>query len=74
MFQMDVLRVWSEDKPDIMQVEQAVTALERANQVTQQTLDDMLCQTPTGKRKLIMNERRTSRRTLKPLQSTLLSE
>uniref|UniRef100_A0A3Q0QSQ3 Pentatricopeptide repeat-containing protein 2, mitochondrial n=1 Tax=Amphilophus citrinellus TaxID=61819 RepID=A0A3Q0QSQ3_AMPCI len=65
-------------KPEFSQekAEQVVTQLERAGQVTQQTLDDMLCHTPTGKRKPapIRQERRTSQRTLKPLQSTLLSE
>ncbi|KAM9338325.1 pentatricopeptide repeat-containing protein 2, mitochondrial [Symphorus nematophorus] len=71
---VDILRLRSESRPQMMKVEQIVTQLERAEQVTQQTLDEMLCQTPTGKRKPIMEERRTSRRTLKPLQSTLLSE
>lgn len=76
LFQVDVLRLRSEDGPHVMKVEQIVTQLEQADQVTQQTLDDMLCYTPTGKRKQapIMEERRTNRRTLKPLQSTLLSE
>ncbi|XP_070781053.1 pentatricopeptide repeat-containing protein 2, mitochondrial [Enoplosus armatus] len=73
---VDLLRLRSEGGRHMMKVEQIVTQLERADQVTQQTLDDMLCHTPTGKRKPvpIMEERRTSRRTLKPLQSTLLSE
>ncbi|XP_045923030.1 pentatricopeptide repeat-containing protein 2, mitochondrial [Micropterus dolomieu] len=73
---VDLLCLRSEGRPHMMKVEQIVTQLERAGQVTQQTLDDMLCHTPTGKRKPapIMEERRTSRRTLKPLQSTLLSE
>ncbi|KAM3600401.1 uncharacterized protein V6R79_022846 [Siganus canaliculatus] len=71
---VDVLRLRSEGRPFMMKVEQIVTQLKQADQVTQQTLDDMLCHTPTGKRKPIMEERRTSRRTLKPLQSTLLSE
>lgn len=73
-FQVDVLRLRSQGRPYMMKVEQIVTQLEQADQVTQQTLDDMLCHTPTGKRKPIMEERKTSRRTLKPLQSTLLSE
>nr|XP_061800614.1 pentatricopeptide repeat-containing protein 2, mitochondrial [Nerophis lumbriciformis] len=53
-----------------------VSQLERAGQVTQQSLDDMLCHTPAPKRKVapIMEERHISRRTLKPLHSTLLSE
>ncbi|XP_028457810.1 pentatricopeptide repeat-containing protein 2, mitochondrial isoform X3 [Perca flavescens] len=73
---VDLLRFQSEGGPHMMKVEQIVTHLERADQVTQQTLDGMLCHTPTGRRKpaLIMEERRTSRRTLKSLQSTLLSE
>ncbi|MEQ2174557.1 hypothetical protein GOODEAATRI_009080, partial [Goodea atripinnis] len=54
----------------------ALRRLQQACQVTQQTLDNMLCHAPTGKRKpaLIEQERRTSRRTLRPLQSNLLSE
>ncbi|XP_054468856.1 pentatricopeptide repeat-containing protein 2, mitochondrial [Anoplopoma fimbria] len=73
---VDLLRMRSEGGPHMMKVEQMVTHLEGADQVTQQTLDAMLCHTPTGKRKpvLIMQERKTSRRTLKSLQSTLLSE
>ncbi|XP_040915080.1 pentatricopeptide repeat-containing protein 2, mitochondrial [Toxotes jaculatrix] len=73
---MDLLCLRSEGGPLEMKVEQIVTQLEQAGQVTQQTLDGMLCQTPTGKRKLapIMEHRRFSRRTLRPLQSTLLSE
>ncbi|XP_022074788.1 pentatricopeptide repeat-containing protein 2, mitochondrial [Acanthochromis polyacanthus] len=73
---VDLLRLRSEDRPHMMKVEQTVTQLEQAGQVTQQTLDDMLCRTPTGKKKrmMIMEERKTSRRTLKPLQSSLLSE
>ncbi|XP_031173516.2 pentatricopeptide repeat-containing protein 2, mitochondrial isoform X1 [Sander lucioperca] len=73
---VDLLRLQSEGGPHMMKVEQIITHLERADQVTQQTLDGILCHTPTGRRKpaLIMEERRTSRRTLKPLQSTLLSE
>ncbi|XP_075941980.1 pentatricopeptide repeat-containing protein 2, mitochondrial [Anarhichas minor] len=73
---VDVLRLRSEGGPHMMTVEQIVTHLQRADQVTQQTLDGMLCRTPTGKRKpaLMMEARKTSRRTLKSLQSTLLSE
>ncbi|XP_049909358.1 pentatricopeptide repeat-containing protein 2, mitochondrial [Epinephelus moara] len=73
---VDLLLLRSEDGPHMMKVEQIVSDLEQADQVTQQTLDSMLCYTPTGKRKPfpIMEGRRTSRRTLKPLQSTLLSE
>ncbi|XP_030598780.1 pentatricopeptide repeat-containing protein 2, mitochondrial [Archocentrus centrarchus] len=73
---VDLLRLRSDGRPHMIKAEQVVTQLERAGQVTQQTLDDMLCHTPTGKRKPapIRQERRTSQRTLKPLQSTLLSE
>lgn len=74
--QVDLLRLRSEAGPHEMQVEQIVSELEWAGQVTQQTLDDMLCHTPTGRRKPagIIMERRFSRRTRRPLQSSLLSE
>lgn len=74
--QVDLLRLRSKDKPQKAKVEQIVSQLEHAGQVTQLTLDDMLCYTPTGKRKPapMVDQRRTSRRTLTPLQSTLLSE
>uniref|UniRef100_A0A4W6BL85 Uncharacterized protein n=1 Tax=Lates calcarifer TaxID=8187 RepID=A0A4W6BL85_LATCA len=57
-------------------VEQVVTQLKQGGQVTQQTLDVMLCHTPRGRRKAepIIEEGRISRRTLRPLRSTLLSE
>ncbi|XP_020490311.2 pentatricopeptide repeat-containing protein 2, mitochondrial isoform X2 [Labrus bergylta] len=73
---IDMMRSQSEDGPLMMKVEQIVTRLEQANQVTQQTLDDMLCHTPSGKRKPspITVERRTSRRSLKSLNSTLMLE
>ncbi|XP_003965348.2 pentatricopeptide repeat-containing protein 2, mitochondrial isoform X1 [Takifugu rubripes] len=70
---VDLLRLQSEGQPSMLNVEKIVTQLVRADQVTQQTLDDMLCHTPTGKETPIM-QRKTSRRTLKPLHSTLLSE
>ncbi|XP_030291764.1 pentatricopeptide repeat-containing protein 2, mitochondrial [Sparus aurata] len=69
-----LLRLQGEGGPHMMKIEQVVTLLEQSNQVTLLTLEDMLCRTPTGKRKPIMEERRTSRRTLKPIQSTLLLE
>lgn len=72
-FQVDLLRLQSEGQPSMMNVEKIVTQLVRANQVSQQSLDEMLCHTPIGKQTPII-QRRTSRRTLKPLQSTLLSE
>ncbi|XP_072227478.1 pentatricopeptide repeat-containing protein 2, mitochondrial [Leuresthes tenuis] len=72
---VDLLRLQSDGRPHRLNVEQMVTQLERAGQVTQQTLDDMLCRAPMGKRKAVpMEGRRTSRRTLMPLHSTLLSE
>uniref|UniRef100_A0A8C2ZJN8 Pentatricopeptide repeat-containing protein 2, mitochondrial n=1 Tax=Cyclopterus lumpus TaxID=8103 RepID=A0A8C2ZJN8_CYCLU len=73
---VDVLRLRSESGPHVMEVEHIVTHLEGADQVTPQTLDGMLCHTPTGKRKpvLVLEARKTSRRTLKSLQSNLLSE
>ncbi|XP_019937357.1 pentatricopeptide repeat-containing protein 2, mitochondrial isoform X2 [Paralichthys olivaceus] len=73
---VDLLLSRSKGGPHMLEVEQIVTRLERAGQVTQQTVDDMLCHTPTGRRKQgpIMEERRFSRRALTPLQSTLLSE
>ncbi|XP_036973234.1 pentatricopeptide repeat-containing protein 2, mitochondrial [Acanthopagrus latus] len=71
---VELLRLQSEGGPHMMKIEQVVTLLEQSNQVTMLTLEDMLCRTPTGKRKPVMEERRTSRRTLKPIQSTLLLE
>ncbi|XP_056288523.1 pentatricopeptide repeat-containing protein 2, mitochondrial isoform X2 [Pseudoliparis swirei] len=73
---VDLLRLRTEGGPHMITVERIVTHLERADQVTQQTLDAMLCHTPTGKRKpsLVMDVRKTSQRTLKSLQSNLLSE
>lgn len=58
-------------------VEQVVRRLEKAGQITEQTLDNFLCHTPSGKKRplgIMEQERKTSRRTLRPLQSTLLSE
>ncbi|XP_034566343.1 pentatricopeptide repeat-containing protein 2, mitochondrial [Notolabrus celidotus] len=73
---MEMLRLQTEDGSLMLKVERIVTQLERAGQVTLHTLDDMLCHTPSGRRNPapIAMERRTSRRTLKPLQSTLLLE
>ncbi|XP_029025786.1 pentatricopeptide repeat-containing protein 2, mitochondrial isoform X2 [Betta splendens] len=71
-----LLRLRSEGRPYMMEVEQLVTQLEQAGQLTQETLDDMLCHTPIADRRHqpLMSERRTSRRTLRPLKFTLLSE
>ncbi|XP_008299538.1 pentatricopeptide repeat-containing protein 2, mitochondrial [Stegastes partitus] len=73
---VNLLRLRSEQRPYMMEVEQTVTQLEEAGQVTEQTLDDMLCRTPTGKRKqgVIMKEKIISKRTLKPLKYHLLSD
>lgn len=71
---MDLLRLQCKGQSYMQQLEHIVTQLKRADQLTQERLDDMLCRTPTGKRRPIMEERKTSRRTLGPLQSTLLSE
>ncbi|XP_041825609.1 pentatricopeptide repeat-containing protein 2, mitochondrial [Melanotaenia boesemani] len=73
---VDLLCLRCEGQPHKTKVEQIVTQLEQAGQVTPRTLDDMLCRAPMGKRKSMQLEekRRISQRTLKPLQSTLLSE
>ncbi|XP_030004524.1 pentatricopeptide repeat-containing protein 2, mitochondrial isoform X2 [Sphaeramia orbicularis] len=74
---VSLLQLRTENGPYMMRVEQIVSQLVQTGQVIQQTLDDVLCYTPPVKRKpvLVMQERRTiSRRTLRPLQSTLLSE
>lgn len=73
-FQVGLLRLQCKGQSYMHELEHIVTQLKRADQLTQETLDDMLCRTPTGKRRPIMEERKTSRRTLKLLQSTLLSE
>uniref|UniRef100_A0A3B5KU22 Pentatricopeptide repeat-containing protein 2, mitochondrial n=1 Tax=Xiphophorus couchianus TaxID=32473 RepID=A0A3B5KU22_9TELE len=74
--EIDLLVLRSEGTPFKMKAEQVVTQLQQAGQVTQETLDDMLCRVPTGKRKPVVMEvvRRTSRRTRRSLQSNLLSE
>ncbi|CDQ75428.1 unnamed protein product [Oncorhynchus mykiss] len=72
---VDLVRLRSEDSP-LASVEQAVSHLQQAGQVTQRNLDKMLCHTPMGTKRMpmgIMDERRISQRTLRPLQSTLLS-
>ncbi|KAM7392599.1 hypothetical protein PAMA_007624 [Pampus argenteus] len=70
---VDLLLSRSEDGPEMERLEQIVSQLQQAKQVTHQTLDSMLCYTPMGKKKqeLVMGKRRISRRTL---QSTLMSE
>ncbi|KAK5852320.1 hypothetical protein PBY51_023797 [Eleginops maclovinus] len=73
---VDLLRLRIEGGTHRLKMEQIVKDLEQADQVTQQTLEGMLCYTPTGRRKplLMMEERRNSRRTRRPRVSTLLSE
>ncbi|KAL3041979.1 hypothetical protein OYC64_020027 [Pagothenia borchgrevinki] len=73
---VDLLRLRIEGGTHMLKVEQIVKDLEQADQVTQQTVDVMLCHTPTGKRKpsLLMEERRHGRRTWSPRVATLLSE
>ncbi|XP_055731690.1 pentatricopeptide repeat-containing protein 2, mitochondrial-like [Salvelinus fontinalis] len=74
---VDLVRLRSEDSPLMARVEQAVSHLQQVGQVNQRNVDEMLCHTPMGKKRMpmgIMDERRISRRTLRPLQSTLLSE
>ncbi|XP_054614211.1 pentatricopeptide repeat-containing protein 2, mitochondrial [Dunckerocampus dactyliophorus] len=73
---LDLVHLQTEDGAQMAKAEQVASQLERAGQVTRHTLDDMLCHTPTNKAKpvQVMEQRRLSKRTLKPLQSTLLSE
>ncbi|XP_066567750.1 pentatricopeptide repeat-containing protein 2, mitochondrial isoform X2 [Amia ocellicauda] len=58
------------------QMETALSRLQLAGQVTEPSLDHMLCHTPHSKRKpaALLDQRKTSRRTFRPLQSALLSE
>uniref|UniRef100_A0A4W5Q7I4 Pentatricopeptide repeat-containing protein 2, mitochondrial n=1 Tax=Hucho hucho TaxID=62062 RepID=A0A4W5Q7I4_9TELE len=61
-------------KPPYKWMFEAVSRLQHAGQVSQRSLDEMLCHTPMGKRRMpigMMEERLVSRRTLRPLQSTL---
>lgn len=73
-FQVELLRLRCEGQPSTENLEHIVTRLEQSDQLTQETLDDMLCRTPTGKRRPVVEERKTSRRTLRLLQSSLLTE
>ncbi|XP_041042983.1 pentatricopeptide repeat-containing protein 2, mitochondrial [Carcharodon carcharias] len=56
--------------------EDVCETLKRSGQITALSLDDMLCYTPSGKKPLnrLLNTRKVSRRTFKPLRSALLSE
>ncbi|XP_034048682.1 pentatricopeptide repeat-containing protein 2, mitochondrial isoform X2 [Thalassophryne amazonica] len=73
---LDALHVLSKDGPYQMEVEHLTAQLKQAGQVSQQTLDELLCQTPKGKRKPLaaMHRRNPGRRTVKPLHYTLLSD
>lgn len=58
-------------------VERVVRQLEEAGQITKQTLDEILCHTPSRKARppgIMDQERKISRRTFKPLRSALLLE
>ncbi|XP_028829465.1 pentatricopeptide repeat-containing protein 2, mitochondrial [Denticeps clupeoides] len=70
-----VLQRMSVDGPWTRQVEQLLDQLQQAGQVTQLSMDDLLCHTPPGKRKPVrVLEERKSRRTLRPLKSSLFLE
>ncbi|KAJ3581183.1 hypothetical protein NHX12_027869 [Muraenolepis orangiensis] len=73
---VELLCLRSADGPHRARVGQTVLELQQTGQVTQQRLDDMLCDTPPGKKTSlsILEDRRGSRRTLRPLQHTLLTE
>ncbi|XP_013862061.1 pentatricopeptide repeat-containing protein 2, mitochondrial [Austrofundulus limnaeus] len=75
---VDFLRLQANGTQLQMKVEQIVTELEQAGQVTDETLDEMLCRTPSGKKPPVRREEpKTSTRTLMPLQPlwhTLFSE
>ncbi|XP_051268534.1 pentatricopeptide repeat-containing protein 2, mitochondrial [Dicentrarchus labrax] len=72
---LDVLRSCSNGGPHMMEVEQVVANLKQAGQVTSQTLDDMLCHTPkVNSKPVLVQARKASRRTMKPLNNILLSE
>ncbi|CAL8277225.1 unnamed protein product [Merluccius merluccius] len=71
------LRLQSEDGPHAVRLEQMVSALQNSGQVTHQSLDEMLCHTPPARKKKSFSmgtNRSVNRRTLRPLQATLLSE
>ncbi|KAF4113193.1 pentatricopeptide repeat-containing protein 2, mitochondrial isoform X2 [Onychostoma macrolepis] len=58
-------------------VEQVVRRLEESGQITKQTIEDFLCHTPSRRRRplgILEQERKTSQRTRRTLQSTLLLE
>ncbi|KAJ8339340.1 hypothetical protein SKAU_G00361260 [Synaphobranchus kaupii] len=75
---VDALRLQTAASPLLRErVEQAVAKLQMSGQVTPLSLDRMLCLTPSGRRKptgLSLEQRKSSRRTFRSLQSTLLIE
>ncbi|XP_066517494.1 pentatricopeptide repeat-containing protein 2, mitochondrial [Hoplias malabaricus] len=76
---VDALRERSADGPWEVQVEQVLRRLQEAGQVTSQSVDELLCHTPSVKRRPlnILDEGRrsfNSRRTMRPLRSNLLSD
>ncbi|KAK7884413.1 hypothetical protein WMY93_027536 [Mugilogobius chulae] len=75
---VDFVRLQCEDGPYMAEISQILSQLEQAGQIIQLTLDDLLCYTPAAKHKqwpmMHENRRTTSRRTLKPLNSSLLSD
>ncbi|XP_072904431.1 pentatricopeptide repeat-containing protein 2, mitochondrial [Hemitrygon akajei] len=58
------------------QYEDIYGLLQKSGQITALSLDDILCQTPVGRKPLnpLLDQRKISRRTFKPLRSALLSE
>ncbi|XP_072114049.1 pentatricopeptide repeat-containing protein 2, mitochondrial [Mobula birostris] len=58
------------------QYEDIYGLLQQSGQITALSLDDILCQTPVGRKLLnpLLDQRKISRRTFKPLRSALLSE
>ncbi|XP_067838847.1 pentatricopeptide repeat-containing protein 2, mitochondrial isoform X2 [Heptranchias perlo] len=72
-----VVRETLENKPELQsQFEDVCETLQKSGQITTLSLDDMLCHTPNGKKPLnpLLDQRKISRRTYKPLRSVLLSE
>ncbi|CAL9682205.1 unnamed protein product [Knipowitschia caucasica] len=75
---VDIVRSQCEAEPYKTEISQIVSQLEKSGQVIQQTLDELLCHTPAAKKKqwpmMQENRRNTSRRTLAPLNSALISD
>ncbi|XP_069792895.1 pentatricopeptide repeat-containing protein 2, mitochondrial [Narcine bancroftii] len=74
---MAVVRETVEKNSELQrQCEDICEMLQKSEQITALSLDDMLCHTPVGKKPLspLLDQRKISRRTFRPLQSALLSE